>query len=189
MRSQADIMNVADMEESIYRDFVRAENSSLKNPAYIQLEVNRNYTPNIPTRHWMDAMNNSLVGHGEFQASDGVTVADVDLLRAINNLFANFSREQLLDHIWWEFVQLLAPLTGWDFLVVKYGIERRAEMHVTNFCVTEIERKYRWLVTEVQLLPRFDANARAALYKKLANIANTAIAKVSSLSWADSVSV
>ncbi|KAK8763924.1 hypothetical protein V5799_033467 [Amblyomma americanum] len=188
VRSHVEISKMATMEENIYRDFIRAENSSLKNPAYIHLEAIRDYTPHIPTHQWLDALNNYLVGQGQFLASDGVTAADVDLLRAVNNLFANFSREQLLDHISWEFVQLLAPLASSDFLVAKLGDKSRAKIEVNHFCATEIDRAYRWLVTAALLLPRFDVTARAAMDEELENITHTAIAKVSSLSWADNTS-
>ncbi|KAH7964835.1 hypothetical protein HPB49_001657 [Dermacentor silvarum] len=62
-------------------------------------------------------------------------------------------------------------------------------MQADNFCSTEIEKAYRWLVTAALLLPQFDAKARAFLDQQLANITEAAILKVTSALWADNGSV
>ncbi|XP_065296988.1 endothelin-converting enzyme 1-like isoform X2 [Dermacentor albipictus] len=189
MRPLDAILDTRSMQTTIYADFVQVENSQLKHPRHTRLGDIQRYTPHISARRWIDALNDNLVGHGQFISSDGVTTADTELLMVVDRLFANFSREQLLDHISWEFVQLIAPLADSKLLLAKYGTETRAEMQEDNFCSTQIERAYRWLVTAALLLPQFDPKARAFLDQQLANITEAAIMKVSSVLWADNGSV
>lgn len=189
MRPLDAILDIKSMQTTIYADFVHVENSQLMHPKHTRLGDIQSYTPHISARRWIDALNGNLVGHGKFISSDGVTTADTELLMVVDRLFANFSREQLLDHISWEFVQLIAPLAGSKLLLAKYGTETKAEMQADNFCSTEIEKAYRWLVTAALLLPQFDAKARAFLDQQLANITEAAILKVTSALWADNGSV
>ncbi|KAH7961065.1 phosphate-regulating neutral endopeptidase PHEX [Rhipicephalus sanguineus] len=189
MRPLGAILNISRMQKTIYRDFIHVENGELKHPTHTLLGDIRSYTTHISVRQWTDALNDNLVGHGKFVSSDGVTAMDAELLAVVDRMFANFSREQLLDHVSWELVQLIAPLAGTELLLAKYGSERRAQMEGSNFCSTQIERAYRWLVTAVALLPQFDASARAFLDEQLTNITEAAIAKVNGVLWADNGSV
>ncbi|KAL1430997.1 hypothetical protein MTO96_014410 [Rhipicephalus appendiculatus] len=189
MRPLGEILNISRMQETIYWDFVGVEKSELKHPTHTLLGDIHSYTPHISTRRWTDALNDNFVGHGKFVSSDGVATTDAKLLAVVDRMFANFSREQLLDHVSWELAQLIAPLAGPELRLAKYGSERRAEMEGNNYCSTQIERAYRWLVTAVALLPWFDATARTFLDEQLANVTEAAITKVNGIPWADNVSV
>ncbi|KAH8039726.1 hypothetical protein HPB51_008319 [Rhipicephalus microplus] len=189
MRPLGAILNIRRMQKTIYLDFVHVENSELKHPTNTLLKDIDSYTPHISTRRWTDVLNENLVGHGKFVSSDGVTTMDAELLAVVDRMFANFSHEQLLDHVSWELLQIIAPLAGTELRVAKYGSARQAEIMGNNYCSTQIERAYRWLVTAVALLPWFDATARAFLHGQLVNITEAAISKVNGIPWADSESV
>ncbi|KAH6938881.1 hypothetical protein HPB50_014397 [Hyalomma asiaticum] len=189
MRPLDAILNIRSMQTTIYEDFVRFENNRLKQPAHTPLGDIHRYTPHISVRQWTEALSDNLGGHGKFVHSDGVTTTDAQLFAVVDRLFTNFSREQLLDHVSWELVQLIAPLAGSELLLAKYGTERRAEMQGDKFCSNELERAYRWLITAAVLLPHFDSEARAILEEQLANITEAAIAKVTGVLWADNGSV
>ncbi|KAH9369370.1 hypothetical protein HPB48_022461 [Haemaphysalis longicornis] len=140
-------------------------------------EIEKNIVPEEGMSAWQDLPNS-------------ITVSDVTLIGVINTLYAKYTKEQILEHIAWFFVQAFVALADRKYLVSKYGNKAIADAHRREYCATEVETAYRFLVVSLYTMPRFSIKFRDTIAFQLQSVKEALLEKIASghPTWADNSS-
>ncbi|KAH6945616.1 hypothetical protein HPB50_009300 [Hyalomma asiaticum] len=187
-RSEEYINRIAMIERSVFDRFILVGKKIAVHPVQLQLGSLHHLTPNIPDSRWIDQLNSNVKRFGEFHRNDSVTTWDRDLLYALNEMFANYTREELLEHISWTFVQNFGPLADRELLVEQYSDRRTAAEYRHIFCATQVEIAYHRLFTSTYAKDRFTTPTRHNIDTLLASVVQSAVDKINSVTWADEAS-
>nr|XP_054919020.1 endothelin-converting enzyme 2-like [Dermacentor andersoni] len=187
-RSEEHINRIAMVERSVFDRFLLVGKKIAVQPVQFELGSIHHVTPNIPESRWIDQLSSNVKSLGDFHRNDSVTVWDRDLLYAVNEMFVNYTREELLEHISWTFVQNFGPLADRELLVKQYGDRRTAAAHRHIFCATQIEIAYQWLFTSTYAKDHFTTQTRNGIDTLLASVTQAAVDKIYSVAWADDAS-
>ncbi|KAH9380105.1 hypothetical protein HPB48_019129 [Haemaphysalis longicornis] len=185
---------LAARETDILMALFKVTRSSTRHPARFAIRDVERYTPNISTTVWNREIERTIVsadGMSTLQElPNSITVSDVAVMAVINSLYAKYTREQILEHIGWFFVQVFAPIADRKYLVSRYGSQAMADAKRHAYCATEVEATYRFLVTALYTKLRFLSEARATIDFHLESVKDEALAIIDSgrPTWADNSS-
>ncbi|KAH7982660.1 hypothetical protein HPB52_006470 [Rhipicephalus sanguineus] len=187
-RSEEYINRIAVIERSVFNRFILVGKKTAVQPVQFELGSIHYVTPNIPESRWIDQLNSNVNRFGDFHRNDRVTLWDRDLIYAVNEMFANYTRVELLEHIAWTFVQNFGPLADRELLLTQYGDKRAAAEYRHIFCATQVEIAYQRLFTSTYTRDHFTTRTRNGIDTLLASVAQSAVDKISSVAWADEAS-
>ncbi|KAH8033437.1 hypothetical protein HPB51_012890 [Rhipicephalus microplus] len=187
-RSEEYINRIAMIERSVFNRFILVGKKVAVQPVQFELGSIRYLTPNIPESRWIDQLNSHVNRFGEFRRNDRVTVWDRELLYAVNEMFVNYTRVELLEHISWIFVQNFGPLADRELLLPQHGDKRAAAEYRHIFCATQVEIAYQRLFTSTYAKDHFTTRTRNGIDALLASVAQSAADKIFSVTWADEAS-
>ncbi|KAH9369371.1 hypothetical protein HPB48_022462 [Haemaphysalis longicornis] len=191
---QVDVDKIAARETEILSALYKVTLSTMKKPSRFSIRDIERYTPNISETLWTREITNVIASVSGRPMLEGmastITVSDVALIGAINRLYAKYTSRDILEHISWFFVQAFAPLADRKFLVSKYGNRAMANAHRKDYCATEVEAAYRYLVVTLYTMQRFSSEVRAAIDLQLGSVKDAALEKIAAghPTWADNSS-
>ncbi|KAH9360506.1 endothelin-converting enzyme 1-like [Haemaphysalis longicornis] len=184
-RSKEYVDRIAKIEGSIFARLTQVVKEKANRPVQFQWRHIENFTANIPMSRWISQLSNNVKGCGELVLTDSVTVWDRSLLEAVNEMFANYTREELLEHIAWTFVQVYAPLADRRLLLAGHDDNRRAAEHRYIFCATQVELAYEWLFASVYASYHYGPDRQKVINELLTRVKQVAVDKISDVPWAD----
>ncbi|XP_077531267.1 endothelin-converting enzyme 1-like [Haemaphysalis longicornis] len=188
------VEEIAAREADILMALFKVTRSSTRHPARFAIRDIERYTPNISAAVWNREIEQRVASEEVTstlqELPNSITVSDVALMAVINSLYAKYTREQILEHIGWFFVQVFAPIADRKFLVSRYGSQAMADTKRHAYCATEVEATYRFLVTALYTKSRFSSEARAAIDFQLESVKEAALGIIASgrPTWADNSS-
>ncbi|KAH7980033.1 hypothetical protein HPB49_012792 [Dermacentor silvarum] len=184
--SVTQILKIATVEEDIFRELTRVFQRPDKQPARIPVGNMGQHTPAIPSQQWREQLDATVAAgtHGDssYDTFESVEVSDKTLLEAIDKLFGNYSRKELLQQISWFFVQVFAPLANANIFLTVYRMKDAAALQQRMFCTQEVEEMYGPLVTSLYVAVNFDKEDRKSTDEDLADVTLAALDKVANMS-------
>ncbi|KAH9369368.1 hypothetical protein HPB48_022459 [Haemaphysalis longicornis] len=156
------IDEVASRETEILWTLFEVTRSSIKKPSRFPIRDIERYTPNISASVWNHEIEKTIV------LDEGMST-----LQELPNSITVF-----------------ASLADRKYLVNTYGSQAMAHAHKQEFCATEVEAAYRFLVAALYTMPHFSTEARATIDLQLKSVKEAALDKIASgrPSWTDNSS-
>ncbi|KAH6939850.1 hypothetical protein HPB50_021896 [Hyalomma asiaticum] len=158
-------------------------------PAQFRLRDVASYTPNISLATWQAALQENVNIEPEFTAADACGVSDTALLTAVNNLFVKYSDGEILHHIGWFFVQVLAPMGNVSVIGGVSSSGRGADSERIVFCGTEVEALYGALLSSLYVDALLPYKVRLHVGAVLQNVKKSAVKKLANTQWSDEASI
>ncbi|XP_077498588.1 endothelin-converting enzyme 2-like [Amblyomma americanum] len=182
---------VATAEAHICQEFTQVYQRTDKKPARIDIANMSRYTPSLSSQEWTENLNATVTpgqrsGYGPIEK---LLVSDTALLAVVSNLFGNYSRPELLEHISWFFVQVFAPLVTSDIYSAMYRVKSAGDHQHRIFCSTEVEAMFGPLVASLYAANRFSAESRQILDNDFTDVGFTVRDKIASLSSVDNATL
>ncbi|XP_049513967.1 endothelin-converting enzyme 1-like [Dermacentor silvarum] len=184
------IRKVAHVESTILQELANAEKARIPPPGSWQFPLREatHHTPSIPAEQWLSEISKNFDVAPAVAGTDLLVTANGMFLKSVDSVFAHFGQRELLSHLAWFFVQLLAPVADPRLLVARYGSEERASAHRPLFCAAHVEVVFRVLIISLYAVPRFSASLRNNVDALLRGIRHTAAERLSALPWLDEAS-
>ncbi|XP_070397303.1 endothelin-converting enzyme 1-like isoform X2 [Dermacentor albipictus] len=184
------IRKVAHVESTILQELASAEKARIPRTASWQFPLREatHHTPSIPSEQWLSEISKNFDVAPAVTGTDLLVAANGVFLKSVDSVFAHYGERELLSHLAWFFVQLLAPVADPRLLVVRYGSEERANAHRPLFCAVHVETVFRVLIISLYAVPRFSASLRNNVDALLRDIRHTAAERLSALPWLDETS-
>ncbi|XP_049268901.1 uncharacterized protein LOC119381937 [Rhipicephalus sanguineus] len=142
------------------------------------------FTPNISSEIWLSYLN-ELLSPYRFQSNDKVLVHDIGLPRAMGELFAQFSNEDLLYTLGWWFAQQYIVIASPDGGLASYGSAALAQANRPIDCYAITESRFRRELFHERAQASLGSAGLRQAVRLLANIRNTTVAMVRSVPWLD----
>ncbi|XP_077551607.1 neprilysin-like [Haemaphysalis longicornis] len=184
----------AHMQISVLRELGNAGYESTPSLTEVVVKNISFYTPNIPPEEWTSLLNENLKVDHVFTGEDCIIVTPATLLAALNNIFATFKKEEILETIAWFFVQEVAPIIDPNLVspvyvktVAEGGLPASLEQRVA-FCKAQVEGAYRPLIISLYTVSNFPAEQREDINTILREIRKVAVTKLNAITWLDSES-
>ncbi|KAH7967600.1 hypothetical protein HPB52_000554 [Rhipicephalus sanguineus] len=135
------------------------------------------FTPNISSEIWLSYLN-ELLSPYRFQSNDKVLVHDIGLPRAMGELFAQFSNEDLLYTLGWWFAQQYIVIASPDGGLASYGSAALAQANRPIDCYAITESRFRRELFHERAQASLGSAGLRQAVRLLANIRNTTVAMV-----------
>lgn len=188
------IANIQRRETEILEELQKVMFAATRTPERFPLSDIQRFTPNISRSVWTEELDKKVVKVEittlERKPFDNVTVTDTAILRALNTLYMSYSKEAILDHLSWFFVQVFASLADRANLIHKFGSKTRADALWHSYCATEVEASNQFLVAAAYTRLRIPMDARNRFDRELLTVKQAALEKIANntLTWADDAS-
>ncbi|KAH9382426.1 hypothetical protein HPB48_020433 [Haemaphysalis longicornis] len=184
-RPQEDIHRIQSTERTINKLLLEVVNNTIQSPRWFLLQDIQKYTVNISALRWRQQMQKYARLRSALSLSETVFVFDVALLQAINAVFVNYTRDELLEHLSWAFVKVLAPVADRRLLRLRTEDVRTMEVKRKEFCASVIESMYGWLVVSLYVQLELLAAERDQITGIFSAIREIARKKLRALAWVD----
>ncbi|KAK8766866.1 hypothetical protein V5799_006351 [Amblyomma americanum] len=154
-------------------------------PLVLHLSEIGRRTKKLPAEYWLTEINNHIAGGPEpaFTLQDEVLVSDASVLKCLDNLFDNYSPEQLVDHLSWQFVQLHAWSV--DRSLLDFRGANYLRINEPMLCAREVEDVYRPLLATLYVQQHLSKQERLELNANLSDLKETAAKMYTSATWLD----
>ncbi|KAH7968489.1 hypothetical protein HPB52_008981 [Rhipicephalus sanguineus] len=186
--SQSECEEVNRIEGAVYHDLLDNRQGEVKQSAMFPLERIDNYTTGVlSSSEWLESLNNQALATGQprFTTRDPVVLRDTGLLTALRRIWTTHSEAMLLEALAWLLAQILGPIADAGLLRFRYGNLATPNVRRVQFCASEVEDIYRFLVIALATAVNFREGLRLNISSRLAIVQRTAAALVGALPWLD----
>ncbi|XP_064473491.1 neprilysin-2-like [Ornithodoros turicata] len=175
--SRMSVSRIRLVEIDILTSLKRAIESDLRHAVVTRLEDIGQLTPAIPSQLWLSSLNEHLEPKILFEFRDEVGAPNNVLLKMISSFFTKYTREELLAHISWLFVQNYLPL-------VKSSMRRSKNpedgqlFNDPSFCLSTVLRVHKTPVASgyvQQMFNRRDQDDVDKLVRTIANVSTNLV--------------
>ncbi|XP_070391609.1 neprilysin-2-like isoform X3 [Dermacentor albipictus] len=186
--SHSECDEVTRIEKTVYRELLDNREGKPKTAAMFPLDSIEHYTSGaFSSSEWLEMLNNhaSVTGQPRFTTSDRVVLRDTGLLAGVGRLWVNHSKEKLLGALSWLLAQILGPIADAGLLLYRYDSLNAAKVRRVNFCATEAEEIYRFLVIALATAVNFPEGLRLKVNSQLSTVRQMALDLIGALPWLD----
>ncbi|KAH7937187.1 hypothetical protein HPB49_008588 [Dermacentor silvarum] len=146
------------------------------------------YTPSIDSDRWLECLQKVTNMDPALKQRDDVVVSNVKFLLTVGELFGNYSNEQILAFLAWQFVEHYGPVADSRLLWTRYGDQTIADTLRPAFCGFHIEVAYKAVLLAMQFALKITKEDRLEIYRGFRRLSSKAVHLVNSSAWLDSES-
>ncbi|XP_054922262.2 neprilysin-1-like [Dermacentor andersoni] len=178
----------ARLEGDILEALNQALHVSPKEAATFPLGEMEVYTPSVQSFRWIKRLQNVTDIHPVLKQQDDVVVSNVKFLLTVGEVFGNYSNQQILEFLSWQFVEHYGPVADSRLLLTRYGDQMIADTLRPAFCAFHIEVAYKAVLLSMQFALRITKEHRLQIYQGFRRLRLKAVHYVNSSEWLDSKS-
>ncbi|KAH6936317.1 hypothetical protein HPB50_015950 [Hyalomma asiaticum] len=110
------------------------------------------YTPTVNSSDWLSYLQLYTKLKPALSERDVALITDRALFVTVGELLKNYTNEQILDFLGWQFVQRYAPVADSRFLISVYGDNETAMALRPAFCGYHVEVSYKVLLLSLRFV-------------------------------------
>ncbi|XP_037579763.1 neprilysin-4-like [Dermacentor silvarum] len=146
------------------------------------------YTPSIASARWMQSLQTVTKLDPALRNQDEVVVRNVKFLLTVDELFNNYTNQQILEFLAWQFVEHYGPVADSRLLLARYGDQRTADILKPAYCGYHIEVVYKLMLLSIQFTLRIAQADQKQIDRGFNRMLWNAIRLVKASEWLDSES-
>ncbi|KAH7947864.1 hypothetical protein HPB52_016382 [Rhipicephalus sanguineus] len=146
------------------------------------------YTPTVNSSKWLYYLQNSTKLSPSLSDQDVALITDSAYFVTVGELFKNYTNEQILNFIGWQFVQRYAPVADSRFLISLYGDNGTAMGLRGAFCSYHVEVPYKVLLLSLHFVSQIKDSIQKIIDAGYNRLVSTAVRLVNNSTWLTSES-
>nr|XP_050026911.1 endothelin-converting enzyme 1-like [Dermacentor andersoni] len=154
-----------------------------KHTAVLPISQLETYTPTVSSSRWLLYLQNTLNLTPVLSAWDVALITDRAFFVTVGELFRNYTNQQILEFLGWQFVQHYAPVVDSRFLISKYGDNTTAMSLRTAFCSYHVEVPYRALILSLHFASQITNSVQQMIDDGYKRVVSTAVRLINDSTW------
>lgn len=171
------------IQRSIFQMLLGLTSRAVNTPFVFPLGEIGYYVTSTTWEEWAVPLNKYYRQKPEFDEYEFVHASDRSLLTTLNAMFKKHSREELVEHIAWWFIQIHAFLADRELLEYTFGNKKSAETFKPLVCAKEVEAAYGMLLASEYVNKNFPAEERRNIEQNLAALDHKILDTIRDSAW------
>ncbi|KAH7937379.1 hypothetical protein HPB49_011303 [Dermacentor silvarum] len=168
VNSERRATEAARLEGDILEALNQALHVSPRRAAWFPLGEMEVYTPSIDSYRWLECLQKVTNMDPALKQRDDVVVSNRKFLLTVGEIFGNYSNEQILAFLAWQFVEHYGPVADSRLLWTRYGDQTIADTLRPAFCGFHIEVAYKAVLLAMQFALKITKEDRLQIYREFA---------------------
>ncbi|XP_075743967.1 neprilysin-like [Rhipicephalus microplus] len=188
-RDRNEINDLAREEAHIAEKLAQLSEVSPSVPLLLRFSDIGSHTKRVSSNDWLSQVNKYIVGNEggrTFTPQDELLVSDESVLSTIDSLLGWYTREKLIDHLSWQFVQMHAWIV--DSTLLEMWGQNYWQIYEPILCARETEVVYRPVVAALYVAQIVTPQQRSQLDGNFTDLRNVAAKMYASSTWFDQAS-
>ncbi|XP_037579746.1 membrane metallo-endopeptidase-like 1 [Dermacentor silvarum] len=146
------------------------------------------YTPSIASARWMQSLQDVTKLDPSLKNQDKVVVRNVKFLIIVGEIFGNYTNQQILQFLAWQFVEHYGPVADIRLLLARYGDQTTADNLRPADCGFYVEVAYKLMLLAMQFTLRISEDDQKQINRGFDRMRRNAIRLAKAAVWLDSES-
>ncbi|KAH7936760.1 hypothetical protein HPB49_003903 [Dermacentor silvarum] len=177
--------DAANLEGSILKKLNEAIHVSPRVAAKFPISQVQTYTPNLASHRWLRPLQHITMLSPPLSAEDEIVVTNVKFLVSVGELFENYTNQEILSYLAWQFVEHYGPVADSRLLLSRYGDQATAERLRPAFCGIQVEAIYKLMLLSLGYTLHIKNSENDLIDRGFNRLVSAAIGLVNASSWLD----
>nr|XP_050027922.1 neprilysin-1-like [Dermacentor andersoni] len=177
--------DAANLEGNILKKLNEALHVSPRDAAQFPIGEIQKYTPNLAFSRWLRHLQHTTTLSPALTVKDEIVVTNVKFLATVGELFQNYTNQDILSYLAWQFVEHYGPIADSRLLLSRYGDQRTADRLRPAFCATQVEAVYKLMLLSLAYTLHIKNSEKDLIDRSFNRLVSAAVRLVNASGWLD----